>query len=308
MSWILIGILGLIAGSFLNCLVWRICNNESFTPTPFFPLFRGSAGGTKESSTNSASFETIPHGKVWGFIRGRSKCPRCGRVLKWFELIPVLSFVIQKARCRSCQQKISWQYPIVEITMALLFLFTIYNFSRHSGIPTSSFLDNFGAAGQFSISNFQYLIFNIFIICVLAVIFLTDLNFGIISDWIVWPGALIIFFGQLLLGLSWWRLVLAMAISGSFFGLQYLVSRGRWIGAGDIGLGFLMGAILGWPGILVALMLAYMSGAIIGLALVALKKKTFKSAIPFGIFLIPATFVVMIWGRNIVNLIFSFWI
>ena len=240
MVFVVIGLLGLIVGSFLNCLAWRICNNESF-------------------------------------IRGRSKCPRCGQVLKWFELIPVLSFIIQKARCRHCREKISWQYPIVEITMALLFLLILLKSS-----------------------NVQYLIFNIFVICVLAVIFLTDLNFGVISDWVVWPSALIIFICQLLLGLSWWRLVLAVAISGSFFGLQYVVSRGRWIGAGDIGLGFLMGAILDWPGILVALVFAYIGGAIVGLVLILLKKKTLGSAVPFGIFLTPATFIALVWGDKIV--------
>lgn len=242
MDWILIGILGLIAGSFLNCLAWRICHDESL-------------------------------------VRGRSKCSRCGQVLKWFELIPVLSFVIQKARCRGCRQKISWQYPLVEIFMAGLF---ILSFWQHPVVDSR-------------------LIFNLFVVSIFAVIFLTDLNFGVISDWIVWPSALVIFFCQLLFGLSWWRLVLGMAISGSFFGLQYVISRGRWIGAGDIGLGFLMGTILGWPVILVALVFAYIGGAVVGLVLILLKKKTLASAVPFGAFLAPATIVALFWGDKIAN-------
>ncbi len=242
MVWILIGILGLIAGSFLNCLAYRLPRAEKI-------LF------------------------------ARSRCPKCQKILSWLELIPVVSFVLQRTRCRSCRQKISWQYPFVEIATAVLFLL-VYWHTLDLLILQS---------------------FNLFVTSILILIFLIDLNDGVILDIVIWPGALIIFISQLLFGLSWWRLGLGMAISGSFFGLQYLVSRGRWIGAGDIGLGFLMGAILGWPSIIVALVFAYIGGAAIGLVLILLKKKTLASAVPFGAFLAPATIITMMWGEKIVN-------
>jgi prepilin signal peptidase PulO-like enzyme (type II secretory pathway) len=81
-------IIGLIFGSFLNCLVWRLHKEES----------------------------------IWG----RSYCPKCGKQISWYDNIPVLSFVLLKGKCRKCKQKISWQYPVVELITALLFTFSFY--------------------------------------------------------------------------------------------------------------------------------------------------------------------------------------
>lgn len=240
MEYIII-ILGLLVGSFLNCLAYRLPRQEKI---------------------------------LWA----RSHCPKCLKVLNWLELIPVVSFILQKARCHTCQQKISWQYPVAEILTSLSFLLAFW----HS-------------------PNIYYLIFNIFIVSILILIFLIDLNNGIILDSIIWSSVIIIFICQWLFGLPLFSFLLAAAIGGGFFGLQYLISRGRWIGSGDIGLGVLMGVILGWPKILFALILAYISGAIIGLVLMTLKKKNWQSALPFGVFLTPATFVTMLWGQAVVD-------
>ncbi|MFA7601286.1 MAG: prepilin peptidase, partial [Patescibacteria group bacterium] len=92
---------GLIIGSFLNCLIWRLYKEET--------------------------------------VLGRSYCPKCGQELKWYDNIPVLSFIFLKGRCRFCNDKISWQYPLVEIITGLLFAFSYY-FSLQNGL---SFLELF---------------------------------------------------------------------------------------------------------------------------------------------------------------------
>ncbi len=231
-------LLGVIIGSFLNVLIFRWHENKS-------PL------------------------------RGRSQCPDCHKTLRWFELIPVLSFLLQKGRCRGCHQKISWQYPLVELATALLFV---------------------------SVSIFNQPQIYYFIASVLMVIFVYDLRFGEIPHIFTWPiVAILLLWSLFSTDKQVGNLIAGILIGGSWFAFQYFVSRGRWIGGGDIGLGALMGAILGWPSILVALFLAYVSGAIICLPLLLLKKKALKSAIPFGVFLVPATFITLWWGQNILD-------
>jgi len=238
MMLIIDALLGLCIGSFLNVLIFRWRENKS----------------------------------IW---RGRSQCPDCQKTLRWFELIPVLSFLIQKGRCCGCHQKISWQYPLVELTTALLFV---------------------------SVSFFNQPPIYWLVASVLVAVFVYDLRFGEIPHIFTWPTVVILLLWNLFsTDKQVGNLIAGILIGGGWFAFQYFVSRGRWIGGGDIGLGALMGVILGWPLILVALFLAYVSGVIICLPLLLLKKKTLKSAIPFGIFLVPATFVTMWWGQKIVN-------
>ena len=99
---------------------------------------------------------------------------------------------------------------------------------------------------------------------------------------------------------NFWFLVSAL-IAGGFFLLQFLVSKGKWIGGGDIRLGILMGLMLGWPNVLVALFLSYILGSIIGIILILSKKATMKSQIPFGTFLTASTFIALLWGEWILN-------
>lgn len=236
---IIIFLLGLCIGSFLNVLICRLPCGQS--------------------------------------ADGRSKCPRCRKTLGWHELVPLASFLIQKGKCRGCSKKISWQYPLLELVTAGLFVF-VYT-------P-------------------QNLVLNILLfvsISAMIVAFMIDLQYGLILDAIIWPSAIIISIFQVLHSASILNLLSAALIAGGFFALQWVFSKGRWIGDGDIGLGILMGLILAWPNILVALFFAYVGGAIISLLLLALRKKTFKSNIPFGVFLAPATLAALLWGEQLIK-------
>ena len=263
---------GLTIGSFLNCVIYRLEKKQSA-------------------------------------LKGRSYCPHCKHQLKWYDLIPVLSFVILKGRCRYCHKKISWQYPLVEISTALIFLL-IFN--------------------EFSIFNFQNLINILFLFAItsfLIIIFVYDLKHYIIPDRVVFSGIAIVFVYKLIEILAFrnWDLIrnyeleirnfqpllysLGVAFLASMFFLTIvLATKGRGMGIGDVKLGFLMGLFLGWPNIFVALFFAFFIGAIIGIGLILVQKKTLKSEIPFGPFLITGTFIALFWGKELIDWYFNIFI
>jgi len=266
----LILLFGLAIGSFLNCLIWRLHTRES--------------------------------------LIDRSHCPKCGHKIAWYDNIPLLSFLLLRGRCRNCHEPISIQYPLVELVTGLLFVLAFYQ--------------NFGVSELSCVTCYVLPVMRLlrdwFVIAVMIVIFIYDLRWYLILDVVSLPAAGIILASNLYLGnttynicrlenlwscnaLSWSGMLISAIIGGSFFLAQFIVSRGRWIGGGDIRLGLLMGFILGWPFILVALMIAYFLGSIAGLGLVAANRKKWGSQIPFGVFLTTATIITMFWGSGILK-------
>jgi prepilin signal peptidase PulO-like enzyme (type II secretory pathway) len=243
-------------GSFLNCIIYRLEKNESF-------------------------------------LKGRSYCPHCKHILSWQDLIPILSFLILKGKCRYCHQKISLQYPLVELSTAILFVL-IFN--------TAAF-------------NLRT-IYSLIICCFLIVIFVYDLKHYLIPDKVIYPAIGIAFLYQFFRSLefeNWnlfgiWNLefgilkpLLSAFLASTFFLAIVLLSKGKWMGGGDIKVAFFMGLFLGFPKILVALFFAYLIGAIIGIGLILAKKKTLKSEVPFGPFLIVGTFISLFWGNILID-------
>ena len=237
----LIFILGLIVGSFLNVVVLRLKNKENF-------------------------------------IKGRSHCPHCSYKIKWHENIPVLSFIFLFGKCSKCKNKISWQYPLVELATGILFVVAYLN------------------SASITLLLYYFITLSFFII-----IFLYDLKYYLILDKIILPAIIFVLIVTVTFRAAWQAYLLSAIIGGVWFALQFFLSKGKWVGGGDIRLGILMGLILGWPGILVALGLSYVGGTVILLPFIILKKKTLKSKVPFGALLVPATVVVMFWGERIIN-------
>ena len=132
-------------------------------------------------------------------------------------------------------------------------------------------------------------------------IFIYDLKNYLILDQITLPAIVFAFLANLYLGLVWWQLILAGVIGALFFAIQFFVSSGKWVGDGDIRLGALMGLMLSWPNVLVALFLAYLIGAVLGLILIVVKKKEMSSAVPFGPFLTFATLITLLYGKEILQ-------
>ncbi len=227
------------------------------------------------------------------FLKGRSFCPHCKHILAVKDLFPVFSFLFLKGKCRYCKKPISFQYPLVELFTGFLFVF-IFNFVF--------------SAGPFNFGSILYFLFLLIISCFLAVIFVFDLKHYLIPDKVVYPAiilAIIYTVSCFLFVINDFNLliqhILSAFLAAAFFLLIVLVSRGRWMGIGDIKLAFLMGLVLGWPNILVALFLAFFIGAIMGLGLISLKRKTLKSEIPFGPFLVFGTFFALFWGGRMIN-------
>ena len=236
---LLIAILGLIVGSFLNAVIHRL-------------HFLGSV------------------------VSGRSACPRCGHRLAARDLIPVLSFIWLSGRCRFCGREISWQYPLVEaLTAGIFVLFYLKIGWRTELAPAMVFASTLIVIGVFDFKH--YLI-------------LDKVLLPLAAAAILWN-----FFGDSLVA----GLVSGLGLA-LFFGLQYVLSRGRWIGLGDVKLGFVLGNILPWPLSLCMLMLAYFSGAMTGVALVVFGKKQISSRLPFGSFLAFSAIITMLWGDKIV--------
>jgi len=244
-------------------------------------------------------------------IGGRSYCPKCTHQLGPKDLIPLLSFILLRGRCRYCGQKISWQYPIVELVTGTLFVLIFTSIFNFKFLILNQFFN-------FSIFNLIDFIYLFFIVSCLIVIFVSDLKYFIIPDKIIIAVIIGFFvfklfgildfvhwnlFGIWGLGFGIWRPLLFALLSGigasAFFFAVILATRGRGMGLGDAKLAFLMGLVLGWPQILAALLLAFVSGALVGLGLILAGRAKMKSEIPFGTFLAASTFLIMLLGEKI---------
>lgn len=254
----LVFIFGTIIGSFLNVLIFRLPVEES--------------------------------------INGRSHCRNCNHKLDVADLVPVLSFLYLKGRCRYCKERVSWQYISVEVVTGLLF--SLAYFMVFKGVEYPSLF-----------IGLEY-IRTIFVISVLIVVFMIDLKHFLILDRVTFPATVLLFL------IDWsiyWtgshNILASVPVTGIFsallafifFGLIYVLSRGRWIGFGDVKLALFLGLAVSWPLILVNIFLAFGIGAVVGIFLIAIKAKKLSSKIAFGTFLSAACVITMFWGGQIFN-------
>jgi leader peptidase (prepilin peptidase)/N-methyltransferase len=249
---IFIGVIGLIVGSFLNVVILRL------------------HAGTQ-------------------FARGRSICPRCKHVLSALELIPLVSWLLQRGRCRHCSKPVSIQYPLVEASTAILFVLA---YLTH--VP--------GTYSDLIILGLWFYIIASFI--VLAVY---DLRWYLLPDKVLLPiiiPAAIILIGEAIptkaLAVVYGPVLAALLVGGAFYALA-AVSRGKWMGGGDIKLVFVMGLLLGLQRTAVAMAIGCISAAIVGVFLIAIKRKSRQDSIPFGPFLIAGTLIAYLYGGQILS-------
>ncbi|MBU3964475.1 prepilin peptidase [Patescibacteria group bacterium] len=270
--YLLIFIFGLIVGSFLNCVIYRLEKKESF-------------------------------------LHGRSFCPNCKHSLAWYDLIPLLSFILLRRKCRYCHKSISWQYPIIETATGALFLL-IFNFSAQGGQAIFNEISIFNSSAMSSLPNgFQFLnfVYYLLIACFLIVIFVYDLKHFIILDKVLIPAIAISLIyrlvGALFLNnqLSIINYLLSAFGAAGFFLLIYLISKGKWLGFADVKLVILLAMILGWPKIALSLFLSFFIGAIIGIGLIVFSGKKLKSEVPFAPFLITGTLIALFWGQHLID-------
>lgn len=233
----------------------------------------------------------------WGIQRAfhlsaRSRCPECKQQLRWFELIPVLSYVIQRGRCRHCRQAISPAYIWAEVLVAFVFAGIVATF----GISLQ-------AIGLLLIGS------------VLMLLAFIDARTGYLPDALTITTALGLATGLAYLGwmnfievspftffaFSYW---LWGGVTGAgFISLLVVLTSGRGMGLGDVKLMLPIGFSLGGPLTIVALGMAFIVGAAVGVALIATGRATRKTALPFGPFLVFGWFVAGIWGSTLLSLV-----
>ncbi|MGB9883037.1 MAG: prepilin peptidase [Microgenomates group bacterium] len=268
-------IFGLSIGSFLNVLIDRLINDEKIT--------------------------------------GRSYCDHCHHKLAWYDLIPVLSFLLLAGRCRYCQKKISWQYPAVELLTGIIYLmlFQISNIKYQI-----SNIYNFQIFLNFELLKLLILwgVFSCFI-----VIFVSDFKYQLISDWILWAlfGLVFIYktidflykhsinINEIFKQVNY-DIYSALVVALPIF-LIYFISKEKAMGLGDVYLSAIIGFLLGWQNGFLALYIAFLTGAIYGIVLIIFRLKKLKSKIAFGPFIIVGAVIMMFWGEKILSMIKSWY-
>ena len=241
---VLAALVGLCIGSFLNVVIYRLPIGQSIVTPP-------------------------------------SRCRNCGYLLRWFDNIPVLSWLFLNGRCRKCGVGVSIQYPVVEFVTGALFLLVVWI------TPPGPLLAT-----------------RLILVCILIVLFGIDLEHQILPNVITLPGIAVGVLLSLIAPPGWRDALLGLLLGGGVLyaiaGAYYLWRREEGMGMGDVKMLAMIGAFLGWKAVLVTLVLSSLAGAIIGLALMAAERGTMKFALPFGTFLAIGAMVAMFAGEPLV--------
>lgn len=237
-------ILGLMVGSFLNVVIHRLPRGESLSHPP-------------------------------------SRCPRCGAAIRWYDNVPLLSYLLLGGRCRDCRGPISPRYPLVEAATGLLFL-----------------------AASLKLPHLLWALHAVVLGSLCLALALIDLEHMILPDALTLPGVAI----GLLLALAGGPTPLLDAAIGTVLGAALplaIIWAYRWLrgvegmGFGDVKLLAMLGAFLGWQGMLLTLSLAAVAGALVGVGLMVTGRGSRQTELPFGTFLCAAAVVVLFWGEKL---------
>lgn len=246
-GWILalVGLMGLVMGSATSAIAWR-----------------------------------VPRGQSW--VRGRSGCPSCGATLTAADLVPLLSFLASRGRCRHCGAPIGWRYPLTEI---LCGAWAVLVYVKAGPVPALPFLAVWG-------------------FLMLALMWI-DLDFQLLPDALTLPGTLVALAAVLPRPGGPHHALLGIAVGS---GLLWLLAWGylrlrnqEGLGGGDIKLAAMFGALLGWKLTLVTLFLAAFAGTVWGVVLMARRVGSGQTALPFGTLLCPAAMLVFLWGDDLIS-------
>ncbi len=236
---------GLCIGSFLNVVIYRLPLGQSLATPP-------------------------------------SRCRTCGYSLRWFDNIPVLSWVLLRGRCRKCGTRVSWQYPARR---------------ARSRARCSSWWSGSRRSGPLMASR-------LLLVCILIALFGIDLEHQILPNSITLPAIAIGVLLSLIAPPGWKDALIGVVLGG---GILYAIAWGYYLwrreegmGMGDVKMLAMIGAFLGWKAVLVTLVLSSFAGAFIGLGLMAVQRGTMKYALPFGTFLAIGAVVAMFVGEPLI--------
>lgn len=262
-------------------------------------------------------------------LRGRSYCEACKHKLAWYDLFPVVSYLMLKGKCRYCHQKIPVSNFLAEISLGVLIVIMLVTSNFDMGLLLNPTIN--------SIVPLSYILFKIFIITILFILLLTDIKTGLLPDkitypsigiatgywffisslssWLLYEGLKISPIGKYLLppysNYVWtliyrvWQPVLMAIASGIvlslFFALLIIITKGKGMGWGDVKFVLFIGIALGFPNSLIAVLLAFLTGAIFSIGLIVFGKKSFGQTIPFGPFLSLGAYIALLWGSQILG-------
>lgn len=277
---------------------------------PYFILFFFGLG--IGSFINVVSLRYNPSEKILTKknIGGRSHCLFCGKQLAWYELLPVISFLAQKGKCRHCHNKLFLQYPLIELLSGLIFVFVPFSLlaSGYTLMAILIWIFIFILFLLLSTIDFRHYIIPDQINLLLAGlgIILTAINsqlnnFDAITGSFIGHYALI--FG--LRNSIWINHIFASLLAMLILGAIIIVSRGKGMGWGDFKLIGALGLIFGWPDTLIIILLSFIVGGISVLPLLLRKKKTMKDVVPFGPFLIIASAIIFFFGYDLIDSYFK---
>ncbi len=255
----------------------------TFAPEPLASVFVTAIGLVLGSFLNVCIYR-LPVGESVAYPG--SRCPSCGTPIRWYQNVPVVSWVLLRGRCASCRAPISWHYPLVE--------------ALGGGLLLGLWLA-LGPGAAFAVASLLGLM--------LIVLFFTDLDHQILPDLVTLPGAVLgaglAWFNPFLGGEGLRRLVAALAGaalgSGVLWAIGAVYGRLRGVeamGMGDVKMMAMVGAFTGPRGVLFTLFAASIVGAAVGLALIPLRGRSLRDTIPFGCFLAPAAFAALLGARQ----------
>jgi len=264
-----VGFLGLLVGSFLNVVVYRL-------PIMLQNSWRQECLAFLEQEDSQA---TSP--EVFNLSQPRSRCPSCGHQINALENIPVISYLFLRGRCKNCKEPISIRYPIVEFVTAILSILIAIQF---------------GLSIQMGVA----LLFTWSLICLTLI----DIDTQLLPDSITLPLLWLALFASLFNVFVTPQTALIGAIAGylslwAVFWLFKLITGKEGMGYGDFKLLAAIGALLGWTMLPLVIMLSAFVGAAIGLTLIIIKGRDKNIPIPFGPYLSVAAFIALIWGEKI---------
>ncbi len=276
-----LAVFGIIFGSFINAWVWRLRKQDELAHA---------VDSKKEKKSKASAKKLAAEKEKYSILRGRSMCPHCEHVLAAKDLVPLFSWLSLGGKCRYCRAPISWQYPVVELVTGLVFALS-YVFWPYG-------FDAVGIA-----------LFAAWLVFVIGFMVLTvyDIRWQELPDEIVWPLNALALLQVLLsihakdIGILWGGLMAVGVIAGLFW-ILFEVSKGRWIGFGDVKLGIALGLLAGGPlKALLVLFAASLLGTLVSLPTIIKRHKNLSFQVPFGPFLIAGLAIVYFWGDQIIE-------
>lgn len=219
-------------------------------------------------------------------VKPLSRCPMCLHPIRFYDNIPVISYIILRGKCRDCGEKISWRYPLVELITAILSLLLFAKFYL----------------------TLNFLIFFIFT-AVLIIITFIDIDHQIIPDVLTLPGIPVFFLlAVFVVKVPWLDALIGLLIGGGvLFAIAFVyesITKREGMGGGDIKLLAMIGGFLGWKSLIFILLFSSFLGAIVGIAVMIIKKQDMKYAVPFGPFLSAAAVAYLFWGDAFMKFLF----